>query len=166
MRNMINCVSNIEKIKINRELFKMNQERLILNKFQDFTRVASPMLYLRDREAYEDSLLMIEHLMESVGEDGARPENLLILLLQNAIYEYESKNEDILAFENLVQKANSDIAVLRILIDQYQLNLDDFPEIGHKTLLCKILSGERALTKNHIIKLCKRFDLNPGLFFN
>ena len=144
----------------------MNKERLILNKFQDFVRVASPMLYLEDVEAYEGALLMIEHLMESIGEDNTHPENLLIVLLQNAIHIYENKNKNILAFEKEAMSVNSEIAILRILMDQYDLNLDDFPEIGHKSLLSKILSGDRALTKNHIMKLSKRFNLNPAIFFN
>lgn len=143
----------------------MNNERLILNKFKDFAKTAAPMLFLKNEEAYENALIMVEHLMEFVGENEALPENLLISLLHNAIHLYESKNKNIADFNDELKLLNSDVATLRMIIDQYQLNLDDFPEIGHKSLISKILAGTRSLTKNHIIKLSERFHLDPALFF-
>ena len=70
----------------------------VLTKFVDFTRVAGPILYLHDDDAYADSLNMVEYLMELVGEDHERPENLLITLLGQAIKDYESCDEEIVAF--------------------------------------------------------------------
>ena len=137
----------------------------VLSKFADFTRVAEPILYLHDDEAYADSLDMMEYLMELVGEDHARPENLLITLLGQAIKDYESCDEEIVSFERAIQEGKPDVAMLRFIIEQNSLTLSDLPEIGHKSLVSKILSGERHLTKSHIEKLCKRFYLDPALFF-
>ena len=134
-------------------------------KYKDFTRVASPILHLKDVEAYEDALNMVEHLMESVGEEHERPENLLIFLLQHAIKEFEDKDDSLIAFEKESMDGNSDISILRMLLDQYHLTLSDLPEIGHKSLVSKILSGDRALTKTHIKKLSQRFNLDPSIFF-
>lgn len=143
----------------------MISESTILNKFIDFTRVAAPILTLNDNEAYEDALNMIEHLMESVGDDRDKPENLLISLLAKAINDYESSDQNISEFVNNAMEGRNDIAILRLIIDQHQLTLSDLPEIGHKSLISKILSGERKLTRSHIDKLSKRFHLDPGLFF-
>jgi len=140
-------------------------ERMVLNKFKDFTRIAAPVLNLKTEEAYEDALNMIEHLMESVGEDHSKPENFLILLLQHAIKNYEDQNTEFNAFEQDATEIHSDIAVLRTLLDQHNLTFSDLPEIGHKSLISKILSGERALTKTHIQKLSLRFKIDPSLFF-
>lgn len=137
----------------------------VLSKFKDFSRVAAPILYLHDDEAYEDALGIVEYLMELVGEDTTKPENLLIALLGQAIKIYESCDEETRLFEKDVSDDKSDTAVLRFLIDQHHLTLSDFPEIGHKSLLSKILSGERNMTKSHIDKLSKRFNLDPSLFF-
>jgi HTH-type transcriptional regulator / antitoxin HigA len=142
----------------------MNQE-IVLGKFKEFTRVASPILYLKGVEAYEDALNMVEHLMESIGEENNRPENFLIFLLQQAIKEFEDKNDLLMAFERESIEGSSDIAVLRMLLDQYHLTLSDLPEIGHKSLVSKILSGDRSLTKTHIKKLSQRFNLDPSIFF-
>ncbi len=103
--------------------------------------------------------------MESVGEDHSCPENFLISLLQQAIKEFEDKNNEFIAFEKESMDVPSDIAVLRMLLDQYHLTLSDFPEIGHKSLVSIILSGERSLTKSHIKKISQRFNLNPAIFF-
>lgn len=137
----------------------------VLNKFIDFSRVAASILHLHDNEAYEDSLNLIEYLMELVGEDNNKPENLLISLLSHAIKVYESNNEEICSFEKEAADGKTDLAVLRFLIAQHHLTLNDFPELGHKSLISKILSGERNLTKSHIEKLSKRFHVDPGLFF-
>ena len=145
----------------------MMNEKMVLSKFKDFTRVASPVLHLKDDEAYEDALNMVEHLMESVGEDDdAMTENLLISLLQLAIYEYEAKNDEFIAFEKEAAAVNLDSAILRMILDQHHFTLSDLPEIGHKSLISKILSGDRALTKTHIQKLIQRFNIDPALFFN
>ncbi|HAU1718475.1 TPA: transcriptional regulator [Legionella pneumophila] len=143
----------------------MISEQVILNKFIDFTKVAAPVLSLKDEQAYEDALTMMEHLMESVGEERNKPENILIGLLAHAIEEYESKDEEISDFVSQSMSDRGDVALLRMIIDQHQLTLSDLPEVGHKSLISKILSGERNLTRSHIEKLSKRFHIDPGLFF-
>ena len=78
----------------------MISESAVLSKFTDFTRVAAPILYLNNNETYEAALNMVEHLMESIGEDCNRPENLLITLLAHAIENYESAQEQTAEFVN------------------------------------------------------------------
>lgn len=143
----------------------MISEQVILNKFIDFTKVAAPVLSLNDEKAYGDALVMVEHLMESVGEHTNKPENILIGLLAHAIKEYEDKDAEISDFVNQSMEEQGDVAMLRFIITQHQLTLSDLPEIGHKSLVSKILSGDRNLTRSHIEKLSKRFHIDPGLFF-
>ena len=40
--------------------------------------------------------------------------------------------------------------------------VDLIPQFGSKSLISEFLSGKRTLTKEQIIKLCKRFSLNPA----
>jgi len=47
---------------------------------------------------------------------------------------------------------------------QYGLHLEDLPEIGSKSYVSKIRSGERNLSKEHIEKLSKHFGISPALF--
>ena len=70
------------------------------------------------------------------------------------------------AFEAEVASTPADIRMLRLLMEQYGLKGTDFPEIGDKTLISKILNGSRSLTKEHITKLAERFGISPALFFD
>ena len=47
-----------------------------------------------------------------------------------------------------------------------ELKGTDFPKIGNKTLISKILNGSRSLTKDHITKLSERFGISSALFFD
>ena len=55
--------------------------------------------------------------------------------------------------------------MLRLLMDQYDLGVADLPEIGSKSMVSRVLSGERSLNKKHIKALSERFGIDPGLFF-
>ena len=59
----------------------------------------------------------------------------------------------------------ADLAMLCLLMDQHDLGTADLPEIGSKSMVSRVLSGERNLSKKHIQALSERFDINPGLFF-
>ena len=56
--------------------------------------------------------------------------------------------------------------MLRLLMDQYDLGVADLPEIGSKSMVSRVLSGERSLNKKHITALSERFGINPGFFSN
>lgn len=56
--------------------------------------------------------------------------------------------------------------LLRVLVGQYQLDVSDLPEIGFKSMVSRVLSGERQLNRNHMQALSTRFDVCPTLFFN
>ena len=60
---------------------------------------------------------------------------------------------------------SSDLAVLRLLMDQHNLGTADLPEIGSKSMVSRVLSGQRNLNKKHIKALSERFKIDPALFF-
>ena len=49
-------------------------------------------------------------------------------------------------------------------MEQYDLGVADFPEIGSKSLVSRIINRKRKLTLNHIHALSKRFGIDPALF--
>ncbi len=63
-----------------------------------------------------------------------------------------------------MRAAPSEIGVLKTLINQYQLTLADLPEIGSKSMVSRVLKGERKLSLDHIKKLAARFNVSPALF--
>ena len=59
----------------------------------------------------------------------------------------------------------ADIATLSLLMAQYQLSTADIPEIYSKSMVSRVLSGERSMNKNHIKALADRFQISPNLIF-
>jgi len=60
----------------------------------------------------------------------------------------------------------SPIEVLRTLMDGNDLRQKDLvPIFGSESLVSEVLHKKRALYKNHIEKLSKRFKVSPAVFF-
>ena len=133
--------------------------------YQIFSKVAGPYLHIEGDESYEQALANLEELFEEVADHDDDPLNGLISLLGQAITHYEDGIESLAAFEKQAHEGPADVAMLRLLIDQHQLGVAAFPEIGDKSLISRILSGERNLTKQHIKTLSERFNVSPSLFF-
>lgn len=138
---------------------------VIKSSYQQFMGVASDFVNIKDNEHYEEALAFIEELLEEANDTEDDPINGLIEMIANAIEKYESKDPKVTQFEQEAMSVRSDVAVLRLLMEQYQLTGADFPEIGDRSLVSRILSGSRSLTKAHIQSLSERFNINPACFF-
>jgi HTH-type transcriptional regulator/antitoxin HigA len=56
--------------------------------------------------------------------------------------------------------------VLRFLLDSNGLTQRDLAdELGSESTVSLVLAGKRPLTRNHIARLSKRFDVSPAVFF-
>ncbi len=134
--------------------------------FEDFAETAAPYLQIADEVHYEESLALVEALMEDAEDSDDDPLNRVIGLLAQAIGRYERGVEALNVFETQASEIPVDVAMLRVLMKQHGLGVADFPEIGDKSLVSRILSGSRNLTKQHIQKLAERFGVSSGLFFS
>lgn len=130
-----------------------------------FAQAAAPYIPIRDDAHYEEALVLIETLLEEAEDSPADPLNAVIELLGRAIETYESRNEELATFEQRAMTQPADLAMLRLLMAQHQLGTADLPEIGSKSMVSRVLSGERGLNKKHIMALSQRFQIEPGLFF-
>ena len=130
-----------------------------------FAEAADPITHIKNNVTYEKALLFVSALMDRAPDDPNSTLNGIIETISKSISEYENTLEDVQVFEKAVSEIPADIAMLRLLMEQHELNGTDFPEIGDKTLVSKILKGDRNLTKDHIVKLSERFDISPALFF-
>jgi Predicted transcription regulator containing HTH domain len=123
---------------------------------------ASFLTEIRDEEDYDNALALMEELLEDYDEHRT-----LIGILANAIEEWENVAPEFAEFNQRVAQLDDGVAVLRTLIDQYQLKAEDLKEeIGSKSLVSMILNGTRNLTREHIQALSLRFKLNPAIFFH
>jgi HTH-type transcriptional regulator / antitoxin HigA len=103
--------------------------------------------------------------MEEAEDTPADPINAVIEMLARSIEGYENRHADLVEFETRAMGQPADLAMLRLLMAQHQLGTADLPEIGSKSMVSRVLNGERGLNKNHIKALAARFGVNPGLFF-
>jgi len=130
-----------------------------------FAQAAAPYLHIKDANHYEETLVLIESLLEEVADSVDDPMNAVIDMLAHSIEDYENKDKELADFEARVMVQPADMAMLRLLMDQHNLGTADLPEIGSKSMVSRVLSGERNLNKNHIKALSDRFGIDPGLFF-
>ncbi len=137
----------------------------IISTYQRFAESAEPLLHITYKLHYQEALTLVEKLLEEAVDDRHEPLNGLIKLVSNAIENYENSEEALVEFETQASTSSTDVTMFRLLMDQHNLGLKDFPEIGDKSLISRIMHGERNLTKNHIKKLAARFKLSPALFF-
>ena len=142
------------------------RKETLTNLFLNFNAQASNILHIKSEQDYEDALTTIEYLFKQAKDKPDDPLNNLIDILSRSIEEYESKQNDIIAFDKEAKKMDQEISMLRLLMDQHNLTINSFrEEIGSKSLVSMILNGKRNLTKDHILKLSQRFNISPALFF-
>ena len=130
-----------------------------------FAYVAAPYCHISDYVHYEQALELVESLLEEAQDSVEDPLNAVIDMLGHAIEVYEGKNSELAAFEKRAMNHPGDLAMLRLLMDQHGLGTADLPEIGSKSMVSRVLSGKRGLSKKHIQALSERFGIDPGLFF-
>ena len=84
-----------------------------------------------------------------------------------SIEKWEDQAPEFAEFNQRIAALDDGVAVLRTLMDQYQIKAEDLKaEIGSKSLVSMILGGSRKLTRDHIQSLSKRFRLEPSVFFH
>jgi HTH-type transcriptional regulator/antitoxin HigA len=137
----------------------MNTEQIKTQANALFTQ-ASFIAVIRSETEHEQAL----ELMESLIEDYDTNEPLIDILC-HSITEWESKSNQFIEFNQAVAAMGNGVAVLKTLMDQYQLKTSDFEnEIGSKSLVSMITNNQRQLTLGHIHALSKRFGLSPKVF--
>lgn len=116
---------------------------------------------IQSPEEHQAALTLMEELIDDY--DG----NLLLIdVLWSKIEAYEEEAPELKEFNKRIKSMEAGAAMLRLLMDQHGLNTSDFKdEIGPKSSVSMICNEKRSLTKDHIVKLSKRFSISPALFF-
>lgn len=111
------------------------------------------------RKDYEEALMLVEYLLET------QPDNPLVEMLTAKITAYEDHAPEFAAFNARISAGKNGVSLLRVLMDQHGLVQSDFEnEIGKKSLVSRILSGERSLTLDHMRALANRFGIPVSVF--
>ena len=119
------------------------------------------LVHIRSREEYELALSLMDELIEEYSV--YKP---LIEVLSSSIEEWENSSIEFSEFNRQIKQMDSGVAVLRTLMEQYELKTNDFKdEIGGKSMVSMILCGSRKLSRDHIQALSNRFHVSPSIFF-
>jgi len=103
---------------------------------------------------YEQALELVEYLVEH------QPSHPLIEMLADKVAKYEEHAPEFSAFNARIKTLPGGVALLRVLMDQHDLNQSSFTqEIGQRSYVSRILKGERKLTDKHKAALAKRFNV-------
>lgn len=142
------------------------QFQAVTDSFAQFSSVARRYMHIRNKADYLKTLDLIETLMSEADDSHADSANDLIDLLARSVEAYEDRQDAIKSFHHQASGLDAATSTLRLLMQQHALGVASFSdEIGSKSLVSMILSGQRALTKDHITKLAQRFNVSPALFF-
>lgn len=122
---------------------------------------ASSVVEIANNDEYNQALALMDELVDDYDN-----QIVLIELLSKSIGRWEDVSEDFTVFNQRIADGDPAVSVLRTLMEQHGLGVDDLPEIGSKSLVSKILNQrDRQLTKQHIEALSQRFHISPALFF-
>lgn len=130
-----------------------------INKAAALFAVAPFVEAIRNDEQHVAALAFIEDLIDT--DDVGNP---LFEIVADRIKAYEDTAPEYAEFNARIAALPGGLAVLRTLIDQHNLTLSDLPEIGSKSMVSRVLKGERKLSLDHIKGLAARFGISPGLF--
>ncbi|HCK3393412.1 TPA: helix-turn-helix domain-containing protein, partial [Klebsiella pneumoniae] len=107
------------------------------------------------RKDYEDVRKLVEYLLEH------DPDSPLVDILTARIDAWENNAVEF----TRIEAGKNGVSLLRVLLQQRGLSQSDFEnEIGKKSLVSRILSGERSLTLDHMRALANRFQIPVSMF--
>lgn len=126
-------------------------------RFEDLVRLMPPQAIMDDVH-YENTVEMIDRLMAS-GK-LTRGQEVYMETLVQLVQAYEARG-------HAIDTAGLDgIDALRHLLAENHMNSSDLARLLglHASMGSKILTGGRAMTVQHMLKLADRFNVRPELF--
>ena len=134
----------------------------VLGAYDNLLRHAPILAHIHGEAEYESGLEFIESLMEVIGDNPEDPRWGLLEIATKAVDAYEAQKYPEL--DALLEHHCGPATVIRVLMDQYQLALSDFPEIGNQDIVTNVLDGKKELTLQQVKALSARFKIDPALF--
>ncbi len=112
---------------------------------------------IKNDKEYNIAIKYMEELIEDYEYN-----KYLIIILSDTIQNWENKT--FTEFNKKINDLDHGVSLLKVLMQQHNLGIADFPEIGSKSLISKIINGHRNLTVKHIKALSAKFNINADLF--
>ena len=119
--------------------------------------VASKVLSTFETEQhYNKAVRWLDELIDEAGKNEAPLIESLTGTLGTLVKDYEDRN---------IPEPDADpIDCLDFLMEEHNLKVSDFPEVGSQEVVSDILSGKKSLSVKQIKALSKRFNVSPAIF--
>ena len=131
------------------EMKQMMQEYRLL-------RAILPLGQLRSKKEYERAVILLDAILDEIGEDEKNPMAELSDAIGVFVERYES--------EHVPVAAGNPSDVLKFLMSEHGLRQTDLPEIGTQGVVSEVLAGKRELNTRQIRKLANRFGVSTAVF--
>ncbi len=131
----------------------------IKEKARNLFEEAAFISHITNDDDYQQALLLMDELIDDYDNQKA-----LIEVLATSIEKWASVAPEFSTFNKHVATLNGDLVLLKTFMEQHDLGVADLPKIGSKSLVSRILNGNRNLTRKHIEALSQRFGISPAMF--
>ena len=131
------------------------EPQAILRAWEPFKK-AIGVTVVRTEEDYARARVVIEVLLDAVGDEESHPLADVLDYLADQVAAYEE--------EHIVIPEAEPKEVLRFLMDQHGLKQEDLADCAPQSRISDILSGRRGISKNIAKNLAHRFHVSPVLF--
>lgn len=138
-----------------REMDKFYQFDQVIRDYRRL-RTLVPLGTLRTKKDYARAVVMLDAILDEVGEDEKHPMAELADAISVFIEKYEAEHVPIPAAKPAV--------VLKFLMREHDLRQSDLPEIGSQGVVSEVLTGKRELNTRQIKRLAKRFNVSQAAF--
>ena len=125
---------------------------------QEYRRLRAilPLGQLRSKKEYERAVILLDAILDEIGEDEKNPMAELADAIGVFVERYES--------EHVPVAAGNPSDVLKFLMSEHGLRQTDLPEIGTQGVVSEVLAGKRELNTRQIRKLANRFGVSAAVF--
>lgn len=125
---------------------------------RDYRRLCAvvPLGPVRSRKEYERAVVLLDTILDEIGED----EKHSLAELAEAISVFIEQYED----EHVPAPKARPGAALKSLMRTHKLRQADLPEIGSQGVVSEVLAGKRDLHTRQIRRLATRFGVSPAVF--
>ena len=138
-----------------KRVHKRHEFKNLPSNYEDLVRILPPRP-IEDKVGFRNSYEIVETM---AGHNLSKDQADYLEALSVFIDIYEERCSDI------GKQRSSPLEVLKHLLDENGMNASDLGRLlGNRALGSAILRGERGLSKAHVSKLSKRFNVNANLF--
>lgn len=111
---------------------------------------------------YERATDLLDELTD--GRELSKVEEKILVELEDAILAYQRDSDQFRQSNAAFEATCTPVQLIKDLMETQGLTGSDLPEIGDKTAVSKVLSGDRPISHKMAYALAQRFAMDPGAF--